>query len=86
MKVIFVPSIPDLKLDEIQSIHFVKLKSLLDFNPLHYGLPPISDSLNGVIQMNPIITLNGTVVKGFGRGAKVSVQLTKYCGYCGFRS
>eukprot|EP00210_Caulerpa_lentillifera_P006136 g5863.t1 len=70
MQVIFVPSIPNLDLEELKGCSYNTLKSLMDFNPALYGLPALTDSLHGVIRMNPVIHLSGTVVKGFGRGAK----------------
>lgn len=48
------------------------LPSLLAFDPTLYGLPAFQDLVEGVIPMEPVLMLKGTVVKGFGRGSKVS--------------
>eukprot|EP00879_Flechtneria_rotunda_P032054 GHRR01035204.1.p1 GENE.GHRR01035204.1~~GHRR01035204.1.p1 ORF type:complete len:375 (+),score=85.29 GHRR01035204.1:585-1709(+) len=46
------------------------LPSLLAFQPQVFGLPPFKDLVEGVIPLEPVIKLKGTVVKGFGRGSK----------------
>lgn len=50
------------------------LPSLLAFDPTVYGLPAFHDVVEGVIPMEPVLMLKGTVVKGFGRGSKVWMQ------------
>jgi hypothetical protein len=47
------------------------LPSLLAFDPAAYGLPPLGDLVEGVIPLDPVFTISGNVVKGFGRGSKV---------------
>jgi hypothetical protein len=47
------------------------LPSLLAFSPPAYGLPPFSDLVEGVIPLDSVFRIKGTVVKGFGRGSKV---------------
>ena len=47
------------------------LRSLLDFAPEAFGLPPFEDRLGGTIPLRPAWRLKGEVVKGFGRGSKV---------------
>ena len=47
------------------------LRSLLDFEPENYGLPPFEDRLGGTVPLHPVWRLKGEVVKGFGRGSKV---------------
>jgi riboflavin kinase len=47
------------------------LPSLLAFDPAVYGLPPFGDLVEGVIPLDPVFTISGKVVKGFGRGSKV---------------
>lgn len=74
MQAIFIPSLPGLDLEDLKGSDYVLLKSLMDFNPVEYGLPGLTDSIHGVIRMDPVICLNGTVVKGFGRGARVSLN------------
>lgn len=72
MEVVLVPSVPEgknLKLEDGRRLEV--LPSLMDFDPTKYGFPPFSDLIQNVIKMNPLIFLSGTVVKGFGRGARV---------------
>lgn len=47
------------------------LPSLLAFDPASYGLPPFGDLVEGVIPVDPVFRIKGSVVKGFGRGSKV---------------
>lgn len=47
------------------------LPSLLAFNPSDYGLPPFDDLVEETVPLDPVWTLKGPVVKGFGRGSKV---------------
>jgi riboflavin kinase len=48
------------------------LPSLLAFDPTVYGLLPFGDLVEGVIPLDPVFTISGSVVKGFGRGSKVT--------------
>ena len=75
MIAVAVPSIQNMKLyegaDEIA-------RSLLDFDPSVYGLPPFDDwvpnpteGLDPVLPLDPPVRMGGPVVKGFGRGSKV---------------
>jgi|LauGreSBDMM110SN_4_FD.fasta_scaffold39763_2 hypothetical protein len=48
------------------------LPSLLAFDPSTLGLPPFDDLIHGVTPMDTPIRIRGTVVKGFGRGSKVT--------------
>jgi hypothetical protein len=47
------------------------LGSLLQFDPLRYGLPAFSDLLAGTVPLDEVWRLKGPVVKGFGRGSRV---------------
>ena len=78
MRVVLVPSSYE-KDDEVVEGEGIKvLKSLMDFDPASYQLPPFADMLHGIVHMNPIIFLKGTVVRGFGRGAKVHLSVSLY--------
>lgn len=46
------------------------LPSLLAFHPERYGLPPFSDFIANTVPLDPVWRINGTVVRGFGRGSK----------------
>lgn len=46
------------------------IASLLDLDLGHYGLPDFEDRLEGSVLLQPPWTLQGRVVKGFGRGSK----------------
>jgi hypothetical protein len=50
------------------------LPSLLALDPADYGLPPFGDLVEGVIPLDPVFTISGNVVKGFGRGSKVGYR------------
>jgi riboflavin kinase len=46
------------------------LPSLLAFQPERYGLPPFSDFIAETVPLDPVWRIQGTVVRGFGRGSK----------------
>ncbi|WIA22630.1 hypothetical protein OEZ86_009609 [Tetradesmus obliquus] len=81
MRVVVVPSLVEAQ-DEFKAISQEEaaasgkggvvqvLPSLLAFDPTIYGLPPFGDLVEGVIPLDPVFTISGTVVKGFGRGSK----------------
>jgi riboflavin kinase len=48
------------------------LPSLLAWDATRYGLPPFKDLVKSVIPLDHPFYIKGTVVKGFGRGSKVS--------------
>lgn len=82
MHVVAIPSLTDLESYPPNSISktpgsIQKLSSLLEFNPLDYGLPSFTDYICGSIPVTPPLCIKGIVVKGFGRGSKVS--FTQYC-------
>lgn len=76
MIAVAVPSIQNMKL--YQGADAIA-RSLLDFDPSAYGLPPFDDwlpnprgdGLDPVLPLEPPVRMGGPVVKGFGRGSKV---------------
>jgi hypothetical protein len=49
------------------------LPSLLAWDATRYGLPAFQDLVASVIPLDPPFNIKGKVVKGFGRGSKVSI-------------
>ena len=47
-----------------------KAASLLDLPMQDLGLPPFTDFIEGAVPMQPPWTMQGSVVRGFGRGSK----------------
>jgi HAD superfamily hydrolase (TIGR01509 family) len=71
---VYVPSIPQ-DTTMLSDHRVCRLSTLLEFFPESFGLAPFSDSIEGTIPLISIggvdqaIRLQGTVVKGFGRGS-----------------
>lgn len=48
------------------------VSSLLDIHPQKFGLSSFGDTVEGIVPIvDPPLRIAGSVVKGFGRGAKV---------------
>lgn len=80
MRVVMVPSTHEKEMgaeERIEGPNVEVLASLMDFKPAGYLLPAFEDAVHGIITMNPLIFLSGTVVKGFGRGARVRNRIPR---------